>query len=79
MRGFLCWCAALVVGFGAGGLVVSAAFNALDGAGLLDASCGEILCDADGAALALAFAAWLALGAWLTMKARRWIGSRLSR
>ncbi len=30
MRGFLTWCAALTIGFGAAGLVVSVVFNFLD-------------------------------------------------
>ena len=80
IRGFLTWCGALTVGFGAAGLVVSVAFNALDAIGLLDAihNCREILCDSDVAVFVLTFAVWLALGAWLTARARRWIESRLS-
>lgn len=80
MRGFLTWCGALTIGFGGAALVASGAFGALDGSGVIDAmsTCGEILCDSDVAVFALTFAAWLALGAWLTAKARRWIQSRFS-
>jgi hypothetical protein len=80
MRGALTWSAALTFGFGVSGLVASAVFNALDGIGLLDwlSTCGEVLCDADIVAFALTVAGWLALGAWLTWRTRRWIESRFS-
>ena len=80
MRGFLTWCGALTVGFGAAGLVVSVAFNVLDEILPVDwtGTCGEILCDSLIAVLILTFAVWLALGAWLTVMARRWIESRIS-
>jgi hypothetical protein len=80
MRGFLTWCGALAIGFGAAGIVVSVAFNFLDEVVRLDwsSSCGEILCNSDMAVLALTFAIWLAFGAWLTVRARRWIKSRFS-
>jgi hypothetical protein len=79
MRGFLAWCGALTVGFGAAGLVVSVAFNVLDAILPVDwtGTCGEILCNSLIAVLILTFAVWLVLGAWLTARARRWIESRL--
>ena len=80
MRGFLTWCGALTIGFGAAGIVASGAFNALDGIGVIDAmsTCGEILCDSLVGVFTVTFAVWLSLGAWLTVKARRWIESRFS-
>jgi hypothetical protein len=79
MRGFLTWCGALTVGFGPAGLVVSVAFNVADEIGLIPVgTCRKILCDSVVAAIAMTFALWLVLGAWLTVRARQWIESRFS-
>lgn len=80
MRAVLSWCAALAVGFGAAWIVASVAYTVLDSLGLDETNrdCHEILCDVNWLTVALVVAGWLALGAWLTGKARSWIESRFS-
>lgn len=80
VRELLSWCAALTIGFGGALLVASVAFNALDSIGVYETSsdCREILCDVNWLTVALTAAGGLALGVWLTARARRWIGSRFT-